>query len=150
MCGRFYPPSQHSRGTIMTDINALTDSLVRQAKQSGTLGTLRFYKGYRSAAANIPVVGAAAAVEPIEEKKRVAFVSENIEIVDSELRIRLFAGTGLSGAELVDKARALVNSFRDNGDGYISDWKISRVYHDKNLSTFYRDIVFTLSYCEVS
>ena len=75
MCGRFYPPSQHSRGTIMTDINALTDSLVRQAKQSGTLGTLRFYKGYRSAAANIPVVGAAAAVEPIEEKKRVAFVS---------------------------------------------------------------------------
>lgn len=127
----------------MTELYAITDNLIRNAKRDRKLSEVRFVKAYRKAQAEHPVSGFLGVVN---FRKVDCEMNAEGEIYKTELEITLYKCESESGEELGITALNLIKALQDaDKDGFIANMSMGAIEYDSNNGAICRNVKAQLS-----
>ena len=142
---------------FMNSIIDIADSLITDVIENPSLGDIRFLKAYGASNYNPSYEGFTAVVNIDEVKRSGGFVSRLYktntygEAFSAELRVRLYAGSEVSGDSLTRNAVALREAvISADSYGFIDNSRISPIEYESGSGALYRELSFYLEYvlCE--
>lgn len=137
----------------MIDINEITDSLIKGAKQDLQGENVRFLKAYNKTLAENPIEQYIAVVNIEEVSSSREFVGgyfDNTVKSDKyhvKLCIRLYCGSDIKGEDLGAMTLKVAKAVNDADESKIIDsYLIGPITYDSELESIYREISFSLEF----
>lgn len=139
-------------------IKTITDELISRVKSLDSMSGIRFKRGFPYDKSEKKLTGFLAVVYTGECKTKNEYLGglcvDGItgRTVLSELKLRLYCGSDISGSQLTEKTEALAAALKNSDSGnYIDSVSFTAAKTDSVTGNAYRDIDCRLSFniCEV-